>query len=178
MYVLLNGAFGIGKTTVARELLPRLPRSAIFDPEWIGFVLRRIPGYARSDYQHLAAWRRLSIAGARAVGAFRPTVIVPMAFSELRYLDEVRAGLASSGRPVLHFCLTAPLDVVQGRLAGRGEPAGDPSFAWVHRRAAECCQAHEDPRFEVHVPAADADAQTLAAHLANRIGAAGRDGRW
>lgn len=60
MYVLLNGAFGVGKTTVAHELSRQLPGAAIFDPEWIGFVLRRLPGYARSDYQHLASWRRLS----------------------------------------------------------------------------------------------------------------------
>jgi hypothetical protein len=36
----LNGAaFRIGKTTVARHLGARLPESAIFDPEIVGFVL-------------------------------------------------------------------------------------------------------------------------------------------
>ncbi len=36
MYVLLNGAFGVGKSTVARDLQQQLPNSLIFDPEWVG----------------------------------------------------------------------------------------------------------------------------------------------
>lgn len=172
MYVLLNGAFGVGKTTVGRELRRLLPGAVIFDPEWVGLVLRRLPGYARSDFQHLAPWRRLSILGAQSFGAVRHTVIIPMAFSEHRYLEEVRSALASSSRPVLHFCLTAPLDVVQARLATRGEPAHDPTWAWVHRRAAECCLAHESPDFATHVPTAQLSPEDVAADLARRIRAA------
>jgi len=88
----------------------------------------------------------------RLVGAYRPTVVIPMAFSEMAYLDEVRRGLAASGRPVLHFCLTASLDVVQQRLSARGEAVDDPRFAWVHRRAIECCEAHRSPAFATLVP--------------------------
>lgn len=168
MYVLLNGAFGIGKTTVARELRRLLPGSAIFDPEWVGIALMRLPGYAASDFQHLAAWRRLSVLGARSLGKLRRTILIPMAFSELAYLDEVRQALASGGRPVLHFCLVAPLPVVQERLASRGEPADDSRWEWVHRRAAECCRAHESPRFAIHVPAADAP-EAVARDVAGRI---------
>ena len=169
MYVLLNGAFGIGKTTVARALRRELPGAAIFDPEWVGFVLRRLPAYASSDYQHLPAWRRLAVLGARAFGVGRRIVIVPMAFSEIRYLDEVRAPLAASGRPVLHFCLVAPLEVVRARLASRGESLGDPRREWVHRRAAECCRAHDRAEFAIRVPAAEATPQEIAAGLAARI---------
>ena len=45
MYVLINGAFGIGKSAVARELRTLLPGSVIFDPEWPGFAF----GACRSD---------------------------------------------------------------------------------------------------------------------------------
>jgi hypothetical protein len=172
MYVLLNGAFGIGKSTVALELRQLLPRATVFDPEWVGLVLMRLPGYAKSDFQHLASWRRLSVLGARAFGTVSQTVIVPMAFSELGYLDEVRSGLARFGRPVLHFCLTAPLDVVQHRLASRGEPAHDPKWAWVHRRAEECCKAHARTSFAKHVPAAQAHPEELAAEIAHQVQAA------
>ncbi|MDD9946397.1 MAG: AAA family ATPase [Myxococcales bacterium] len=174
MYVLLNGAFGVGKTTVARALRGKLASATLFDPEWVGLALMRLPGYARSDFQHLSAWRRLSVLGARVFAATREVVIIPMAFSELRYLDEVRSGLAASRRPVLHFCLTAPLDVVRARLAARGEPAGDPSWAWVHRRAEECCLAHAAPAFAVHVPTEDATPEALAEQLAERITARSR----
>ena len=47
MYVLINGAFGIGKSAVARELRTLLPGSVIFDPEWPGYALRRVPSVRR-----------------------------------------------------------------------------------------------------------------------------------
>jgi predicted kinase len=129
IYVLLNGAFGVGKTSVAGELQTLLPRAVLFDPEWVGLVLMRLPGCCESDFQHLPHWRKLSILGARAFGGFGATVIIPMAFSDLRYLREVRCGLEASGRTALHYCLTAPLEVVRARLAGRGEPLEDSRWA-------------------------------------------------
>ena len=169
MYVLLNGSFGVGKTTVARHLRRFLPRARIFDPEWVGLALMRMPGYDRSDFQELAAWRRLSILGARATGVLSSTVIVPMAFSDRSILAEFREGLALSGRPVLHFCLTAPLDVVRSRLAARGESAEDPDYAWVHRRAEECCRAHGSDDFATHVPTEGSPPERIAAVIARRI---------
>jgi predicted kinase len=174
VFVLIDGAFGVGKTTVARELRRLLPRAALFDPEWVGLALQRLPGLRVPDFQDLRAWRRGTVAAARAVGAWRPTVVVPMAFSDPAILEEIRAGLARSRRPVLHVCLTAPLDVVRARLAARGEPYGDPAWEWVHRRAAECCDAHADPAFAVHVategrtPAANA--RDLPARIRNAAG--------
>jgi len=169
VYVLINGAFGVGKTSVTRELEHLVPGSVVFDPERIGFVLRRLPGYRRSDYQHLRSWRRLTILGIRLAGAFRRVVLVPMAISEVRYLEELREGLASRGRPVLHFCLTAPLPIVRARLETRGEARKDPRWAWVHRRAAECCTAHASSAFAVHVDAADPSARAIAVDLAGHI---------
>lgn len=169
MFVLLNGAFGVGKTAVARELRARVAGAAIFDPEMIGFVLRRLPGYRASDYQQLRAWRWLSARGARALGAFRPVVIVPMAFSDPDTLEELRLALAKSGRPVLHFCLTAPIEIVRARLAGRGEPHSDPRWDWVHRRAAECCAAHTGAAFAEQVATEARAPAEIAAGLATRI---------
>jgi hypothetical protein len=61
--------------------------------------------------------------------------------------SEIRAGLAETARPVLHFCLVAPLELVRERLARRGEPVEEVRWAWVHRRAAECCAVHAGPEF-------------------------------
>lgn len=169
MYLLINGAFGVGKSTVARELRSLLPRAAVFDPEWVGLALHRLPGGRVSDFQHLASWRRLTVLGARFVGSFRSPVIIPMAFSELAYLQEVRSGLARSGRPVLHFCLTAPLEVIRGRLEGRGELLRDPRYTWVHRRAAECHVAHQASDFSVHVPTEAQSPSAIAAGLRRTV---------
>jgi predicted kinase len=169
MYVMINGAFGIGKSAVARELRTLLPGSVIFDPEWPGFALRRLSLRRVSEYQHLSSWRRLTVMGARCVAAMRTPVIVPMAFSDLAYLNEVRSGLGRSGQPVLHFCLSAPIEVVRERLTARGEPPRDPRWSWVHRRAAECCIAHQASAFAVHVPTDGRPPAVIAADLAAQV---------
>jgi predicted kinase len=130
MFVLLNGAFGVGKTSVARELRPLVPGSVIYDPEPVGVVLQRVLRPV-SDFQDLALWRRLTVTAARTLGAVRSPVIIPMTFSNADYLNEIRVGLSRSGHPVLHFCLTAPLDVIRERLTRRGEPMGEPRWAWA-----------------------------------------------
>jgi predicted kinase len=169
MFILINGAFGIGKSSVARELRALLPGSVIYDPEPVGIVLQRFRRRRVSDFQQLPSWRRLTVTAARSVAVFRIPVIIPMAFSELAYLEEVRSGLARSSRPVLHFCLTAPLDVVRGRLRHRGHPLEDARWAWMHRRAAECCVAHQSESFAAHVPTESRLATAVAADLADRV---------
>ena len=41
MIIWINGAFGAGKTTLADELGGRLPDAVLFDPEYVGYILRR-----------------------------------------------------------------------------------------------------------------------------------------
>ena len=42
MIVILDGAFGVGKTTAAKGLLARIPDSMLYDPEDVGQMLRTI----------------------------------------------------------------------------------------------------------------------------------------
>jgi 2-phosphoglycerate kinase len=42
MVIWINGAFGVGKTSVAFALRGQLPSSRLLNPEDIGFVLRRV----------------------------------------------------------------------------------------------------------------------------------------
>ena len=164
MILLLNGAFGIGKTTVARALVARLPRAVLFDPELIGIALQRtarLAGRRVDDFQDLKAWRRLTIAALRAARLFRPNIVVPMAFTNPSYLQEIRTGISRFEPRVLHFCLVAPVEVVHERLRRRGD---GPAAAWAYRRAAECCSVHAGDEFAEHV-AADCDPESIAEEL-------------
>jgi predicted kinase len=164
--LLLNGAFGVGKTTVARSLVKRLPRAVLFDPEIIGIVLQRgarLAGRQVNDFQDLPSWRRLTVIGLRAIRLLYPNIVVPMAFSEVGYLQEIRSAITRFEPRVLHFCLVAPVEVVHERLRLRG---ADPvRAAWEYRRASECCMAHERKEFARHIATADRDPDEIAEEL-------------
>jgi chloramphenicol 3-O-phosphotransferase len=162
MILLLNGSFGIGKTTVARAIVSRLSRSVLFDPELIGMTLQRIPRLRGpvEDFQDLASWRRLSIAGIRITRGVFSNVVVPMTFTNRAYLEEIRRGVAAFEPNIFHVCLVAPLPIVEARLRARG--ADRVRNAWEFRRAAECCDAHRSPDFSRHVDASERTTGELA----------------
>jgi hypothetical protein len=152
MILFVNGAFGVGKTSVARALRRQLSRSLLFDPEKIGLplqILARLVGHRVDDFQDLGLWRTLTVAGLRVACWLSPNVIVPMSFANPAFLDEVRTGVSRFDSQVVHVCLIAPLAVVHDRLRKRGaDPGRD---AWTYRRAAECCAVHGDPIFGHHI---------------------------
>ena len=60
MIIWLNGTFGAGKSTTARELIPLMPDSRLFDPELVGYVLMEyLSDHEFSDFQDLTPWRTL-----------------------------------------------------------------------------------------------------------------------
>jgi len=168
--LLLNGAFGIGKTTVARVLAARIPNALVFDPEMIGLILQRglrLLGRTVDDFQDLPTWRRLTVAGLRMTRLLSRNVIVPMAFSDTAILEEVRRGVSRFETQLLHVCLVAPVDEVYRRLRSRG---ADPArHAWEYRRAAECCAVHEREVFAHHVSALDRTPDQLAQEILSVI---------
>jgi hypothetical protein len=60
MLVWINGPFGGGKTAVAKRLVERDPEYRLFDPEWVGYMLRaNLSDFETSDFQDLAPWSKL-----------------------------------------------------------------------------------------------------------------------
>jgi predicted kinase len=163
--ILLNGAFGIGKTTAARLLAARLPHATLFDPEWIGIPLQRLSRV--DDFQDLRSWRRLTVAGLRVARSIWPNIVVPMAISNAAYLDEIRAGIGRFESRVHHFCLVAPEAVVHERLRSRGEDVA--ASAWQYRRATECCRIHEGGEFAEQIDAADRSTEEIAGDILKRV---------
>ena len=159
IFVLLNGSFGIGKTTTAKLLLRAVPGAAISDPEHVGYMLRRLPAFALglrrqpADYQDMVLWRRLIVTQARWVRRRCDVVIIPMAFTNRDYRVGFEGALTATA-PVTRLCLVAPLDVVRSRLQRRAlneERQGLTEFEL--RRSEECVVAHSDPFFGAPVDA-------------------------
>jgi hypothetical protein len=149
--VFLNGAFGVGKTSVAHTMVRLDPRFRIVDPERLGWLLSRVPVLGRcDDFQELPAWRAATtwhVAAAARRG--RRWVLVPMAFSELATMNEIAAPLARVA-PVVRVCLVARLETIRARLEARGL-RDEEARAWAWRRSAECVAAHRDERFGLRV---------------------------
>ncbi|WP_330350621.1 NUDIX hydrolase [Streptomyces sp. NBC_00582] len=125
--VWINGAFGAGKTTTARELIDLIPNSTLFDPEVIGGALPHLLPPKRlaevGDYQDLPIWRRLVIDTAAALlGEVGGTLVVPMTLLRQEYRDEIFGGLAARRIAVRHVLLAPAETILRGRIAGREVP--------------------------------------------------------
>ena len=118
----LNGAFGSGKTSLARRLVAAADTAWLLDPEQIGFRLRRsMPGIAGQDFQTLPRWRELVLEAALAAAAEWPArlAIVPMALPEEDRFDAIIGELRRRGVTVHHFSLLATPATVRRRLCWR-----------------------------------------------------------
>ncbi|MEV6738816.1 NUDIX domain-containing protein [Streptomyces sp. NPDC051104] len=125
--VWINGAFGAGKTTTARELIELIPNSTLFDPEVIGAVLTQLLPPKRlaevGDFQDLPIWRRLVIDTAAAMLAeLDGVLVVPMTLLRQEYRDEIFGGLAARRIPVRHILLAPAETILRQRIAGREVP--------------------------------------------------------
>ncbi|MGW7421462.1 NUDIX hydrolase [Streptomyces sp. NPDC054813] len=131
MIVWVNGAFGAGKSTTARELIELIPNSTLFDPEVIGGALTHLLPAKHlaeaGDFQDLPIWRRLVIDTAAAMLAeLGGTLVVPMTLLRQEYRDEIFGGLAARRIAVRHLCLTPAETILRERIAGREIPSDLP----------------------------------------------------
>ena len=149
MIVHLNGAFGVGKTTVARLLVRRLPRASLYDPELVGTLVRSL-GRRYPDYQDDPVWRRrvVAVAGVlRRDGA--GCLVVPMTLWRHEYHAQIVGGLRSVDADVRLFRLTACDDVLRARILARADADGP--HEWCLGHVASGVAAMGDDRFGTEI---------------------------
>jgi hypothetical protein len=138
----VNGPFGVGKTTSCRALRDADRSWRLADPEILGIYLREAEQQGRGDFQDLAGWPRLVVAG---IAALEPTpqrpVAVPMSVLDARVWVGVRVHLEAAGLSVRHVILTADPHELERRIeagfTGPGaEQGSDAARAWRRERAA------------------------------------------
>ncbi|MER5279948.1 NUDIX domain-containing protein [Streptomyces sp. NPDC002809] len=126
MIVWINGAFGAGKTSAARELIDLIPNSTFYDPELTGTGLGSLLPQKKfaevTDFQDLPIWRRLVVDTAAALLAeVGGVLVVPMTLLRQEYRDEIFGGFASRRIAVRHVLLSPEETILRQRIAHRAE---------------------------------------------------------
>lgn len=145
MILLLNGAFGVGKTTVAEALIAARPEWVLFDSEDVGQVLRKALDRVQpvDDFQEYSGWVPLVVATAAELRRAGRHLVLPICVADRDRYVALGEGLARVDSAFFPFCLKASPGLIHGRLRERGD---DPE-GWAGVRTGPCCDAHEDPIF-------------------------------
>lgn len=153
MIIMLNGSFGVGKSSVAEELCRRMSNTMLYDPEVVGTALCYMTKGVLSaeeqtgDFQDIAIWPTMTVVpAAQLYRQYRRSLVVPMTLVNMSYLRFIRDGLAAIFTPLYHFCLVAPLQTIEQRLYDRDE---DPS--WAVEKARQYVPLFSDPHYGVHI---------------------------
>ncbi|MFE3143386.1 NUDIX domain-containing protein [Streptomyces scopuliridis] len=153
MIVWINGAFGAGKSSTARELIDLIPNCTLYEPELIGGTLAELLPQKRlaevTDFQDLPIWRRLVVDTAAALLAeVGGALVVPMTLLRQEYRDEIFGGLAARRIPVRHVLLTTDETILRGRIAAREAREAredDPGAQGVNERDRHGGDAYIEP---------------------------------
>lgn len=143
MILWINGAFGVGKSTVAEALHKKLPNSYLYDPENAGaFIWQNIPDFLsrKGDFQDIPLWREINRGMLQYITDHSDTtVIVPMTMINSRYYREITEYIDARQTPIFHFILSASKETILRRLAQRGEKKN----AWAERQIDRCMHGLE-----------------------------------
>jgi AAA domain len=131
--VWINGTFGVGKTTTSTMLLEKLPGYRLFDPEWVGYLLRdHLSDHEFTDFQQLPPWRTLVPKVAAEISEYTGQHLVAVqTVLEQKYWTELHAGMEDLGHQVAHVLLDASPDVLRARIDA--DPEGKDIRGWRHQ---------------------------------------------
>jgi adenylate kinase family enzyme len=173
MIVMINGAFGSGKTTSANMLLPLVLNSMIFDPEEIGYMLRkivieeiRLEEERTDDFQDIELWRILTVKVANELKQkYKKHLIVPMTIYKSQNFEYIYNGFKNIDKDIYHFCLLASEKTLHKRLIDRGDKVG----GWTFQQTEKCVNALSDNRFEEHIITDHLDTNDIVDRILSRI---------
>jgi broad-specificity NMP kinase len=172
MIVMINGAFGVGKTTVANELLKVIKNSMLFDPEEVGYMVRNVlPDEVKQleaetgDFQDLQLWRELTVKVASTItSTYHVNLIVPMTIRKPEYYHYIFNGFNRIDKHTHHFCLTASKETIYERLRERGEEEGN----WCFQQTDMCLKAYNEYDFGEYVDTENVSIQAVVDHISKR----------
>jgi shikimate kinase len=114
----LNGTFGAGKTTTARQLAGRLANARHFDPELVGdLLMTALDDHEFKDFQDLPPWRELVPVFTEKIAGFTGQHLIAVQ-TVLRedYWRELIQGFKRTPLDIFHVLLHVDSDVLAERI--------------------------------------------------------------
>lgn len=172
MIIMINGAFGVGKTTVAQKLQNKMPNSLIYDPEMVGFMLNEmLPNELKKiespsgDFQDFLLWKNLVVKTAKGlVETYGYHLIVPMTIRKADYFEYIKSGFQDVS-DTNHYCLTATKETIFSRLLERGEEEGN----WCFQQTKKCLDAYETYDYSSYIDTEGKDVEQIAGDIMQKI---------
>ncbi|MBC9873245.1 AAA family ATPase [Macrococcoides bohemicum] len=143
----INGAFGVGKTTISNLLKAKIINSIIFDPEIAGTMLNKIyPEEIKKDnFQDYIEWRNINNEILRKlIEGTDKIIIIPMTITNLNYYQEIVSGLDS--KIICQFLLVADDNTLIDRLNSRNE-----SDRWPYDQIYHCIGSFDSIDFGTRI---------------------------
>ncbi|MEC1523912.1 AAA family ATPase [Neobacillus niacini] len=170
---MINGAYGVGKTSVAKELQKIINNSMIFDPEEVGYMLRNIisediahPFERTDNFQDFELWKVLVVNVASLLKkTYNKNLIVPMTIFNKGYFEYIFTGFKEIDEKTYHFCLTANEETIHERLRKRGEMEGN----WCFKQTRKCMDGFKDIYFEQFIDTDDVNINDIVKKIDQKV---------
>jgi deoxyadenosine/deoxycytidine kinase len=170
---MINGAFGVGKTSVANCLTKNIKNSMIYDPEKIGLLLTNIipreimhDEEKTDDFQDLILWKKIVVTIAQEIKErYNRHLIIPMTIRKPEYFEYIFNGMKNIDDDIYHFCLTASLDTIHSRLKQRGEIPGN----WAFLQTEKCLKAYNSYNFSEYIDTTNISVEYITQIIIDRI---------
>ncbi|MCQ4086995.1 AAA family ATPase [Saccharibacillus sp. JS10] len=170
---MINGSFGAGKTSTAQQLQPLIPNSMIYDPEEVGYMLRKIipedvylETEKTDDFQDIELWRVLVVQTAQAlINKYHKHLIVPMTLYKSENFDYIYDGFKNIDAETFHFCLVASEETLKKRV----EQRGDTFSSWYEKHVEAAVNAFAQTKFNEHIYTDLIDTEEVIAIILDKI---------
>ena len=172
MIIWINGAFGSGKTSTAYELNRRLPSSFVYDPENVGFFIRKnAPAeFSKGDFQDISLWRQMNYELISLIASeYSGTLIIPMTLVNPTYYEETIGRLKADGLNVRHFILYASKKEILRRLRFRKSRIFD-GDAFAVDSVDRCINSFDNLITEEKIDTENLSVDEVVSEIADRCG--------
>ncbi len=147
----LNGAYGVGKTTVSKHLVKMLRNGHVFDPELIGDGIR--DNYPESlffeTYEQYPLWLELNYKLLKDLcSRYDGDIVAPMTLLKKESYEAIIKRLKNDGIDVCYIYLDADEKTLRHRLIDLGHEKPD---SWCVQHISICLEVQREDRFAIHI---------------------------